>query len=135
MRGRLSGGARDPVVLLPGAMLVAAALLLYWGSRLTFLLDDWEFLLYRPGFTADSILSPHGEHISVAPVLIYKALLATVGMSSSLPYLAVSVVLFVSAAILLFLYLRRRVDPWLALLAATIVLFLGPAFDDLIWDF
>ncbi len=122
-------------VLLAGAMSVSAALLLVWGSKLTFLLDDWEFLLYRPGFSADSILSPHGEHISAAPVLIYKTLLETAGMSSSLPYLAVSVSLFLASVALLFIYLRRRVDPWLALLGAGIVLFLGPAFDDLIWDF
>jgi hypothetical protein len=116
-------------------MAVSAALILYWGSKLTFLLDDWEFLVFRRGFTADAILSPHGEHISVAPVLIYKALLSTVGMSSSLPFLAVSLALFLTTALLLFIYLRRRVDPWLALLGATLVLFLGPAFDDLIWDF
>jgi hypothetical protein len=135
MRDRLSRGARDPALLLAAGMSVSAALLLVWGSRLTFLLDDWEFLLYRPGFTADSILSPHGEHISIAPVLIYKGLLETAGMSSSLPYLAVSVALFLISALLLFVYLRRRVDPWLALLGAGVVLFLGPAFDDLIWDF
>lgn len=128
--------ALDPVVLLlAAAALAAAGLLLFWGSKLTFLLDDWEFLLYRPGFTAHSILTPHGEHISIAPILIYKALLATVGMSSSLPYLAVSIALFLTTSILLFVYLRRRVDPWLALLATAIVLFLGPAFDDLLWDF
>jgi hypothetical protein len=128
--------ALDPVVLLlAAAALASAALLLFWGSKLTFLLDDWEFLLYRPGFTAHSILSPHGEHISIAPILIYKALLATAGMSSSLPYLAVSIALFLTTSILLFVYLRRRVDPWLALLATGIVLFLGPAFDDLLWDF
>src|SRR5919204_820510 len=108
--------ALDPVVLLlAGAAAASAALLITLGSRLTFLLDDWEFLLYRQGFTADSILSPHGEHISIAPVLIYKALLATVGMDSSTPYLAVSVALLIASAVLLFLYLRRRVDPWLAL--------------------
>jgi hypothetical protein len=136
MPGRARRPAQDPVLALLGAALLAAALLLlHWGSRLTFLLDDWEFLLYRPGFTAHSILSPHGEHISIAPVLIYKGLLETVGMSSSLPYLAVSVALFLTSAALLFIYLRRRVDPWLALLGAAIVLFLGPAFDDLIWDF
>jgi len=116
-------------------MAASAALLLHWGSKLTFLLDDWEFLLYRPGFSADSILSPHGEHISAAPVLIYKGLLETAGMSSSLPYLAVSVALLLASVAFLFVYLRRRVDPWLALLGAGIVLFLGPAFDDLIWDF
>jgi hypothetical protein len=134
MRDRLGRGAA-PVWLLLAGMAASAGLLLAWGSQLTFLLDDWEFLLYRPGFTADSILAPHGEHISLAPVLIYKGLLETAGMSSSLPYLAVSVALFLTTALMLFLYLRRRVDPWLALLAAGIVLFLGPAFDDLIWDF
>jgi hypothetical protein len=134
MRDRL-GRATASVWLLAGAIVVSAGLLLVWGSKLTFLLDDWEFLVYRRGFTADAILSPHGEHISVAPVLIYKGLLETAGMSSSLPYLAVSVVLFLAAAALLFIYLRRRVDPWLALLGAGIVAFLGPAFDDLIWDF
>ncbi len=126
----------DPVLLLLAAAAVAsAALLLFWGSKLTFLLDDWEFLLYRPGFTAHSILTPHGEHISVTPILIYKALLATVGMSSSLPYLAVSIALFLTTSILLFVYLRRRVNPWLALLATVIVLFLGSAFEDLLWAF
>jgi hypothetical protein len=134
MQDRLGRGV-TVWLLLAGAMSVSAALLLAWGSQLTFLLDDWEFLLYRPGFSAHSILAPHGEHISVAPILIYKALLETAGMSSSLPYLAVSVALFLATAFLRFLYLRRRVDPWLALLAAAIVLFLGPAFDDLIWDF
>jgi hypothetical protein len=135
MRDRLGRGAAPVWLLLAGAMSVSAALLLVWGSKLTFLLDDWEFLLYRPGFTAQSILSPHGEHISIAPVLIYKGLLETAGMSSSAPYLAVSVALFLASALMLFIYLRRRVDPWLALLATAIVLFLGPAFDDLLWDF
>lgn len=122
-------------VLLAAAVAASALLLLVLGSRLTFLLDDWEFLLYRPGFTAHSILEPHGEHISIAPILIYRGLLETAGMSSSLPYLAVSVALFLTSVVLLFIYLRRRIDPWLALLGATVVLFLGPAFDDLIWDF
>jgi hypothetical protein len=135
MRDRLGRGATPDWLLLAGAMSVSATLLLALGSKLTFLLDDWEFLLYRPGFTAQSVLGPHGEHISIAPVLIYKALLETAGMSSSVPYLAASVALFLTSALLLFVYLRRRVDPWLALLAATIVLFLGPAFDDLVWDF
>ena len=133
---RLGRRGLDPVVALLGAGAAAsAALLLALGSKLTFLLDDWEFLLYRPGFTAHSILDPHGEHISIAPVLIYKALLATVGMDSSVPYLAVDVAFVVATAILLFVYLRRRVDPWLALLAAAVLLTLGPAYDDLLWDF
>ncbi|HET8814572.1 MAG TPA: hypothetical protein VFM51_06415 [Solirubrobacterales bacterium] len=113
----------------------SAFLLLYLGSKLTFLLDDWEFLLYRRDFDADAILGPHGEHIVVAPVLIYKALLATVGMGSALPYRVVSTALFLLSAALLFVYLRRRVGDWPALAATAIVLFLGAAWEDLLWSF
>lgn len=113
----------------------SACLLLYLGSRLTFLLDDWTFLLYRRGFDADAVLGPHGEHIVVAPVLIYKALLATVGMGSALPYRVVSTALFLLSAALLFVYLRRRVGDWPALAATAIVLFLGAAWEDLLWSF
>jgi hypothetical protein len=127
--------ALDPVLLLAAGAAASALLLLALGSKLTFLLDDWDFLLHRPGFTAHSILDPHNEHISIAPILIYKALLATVGMDSSLPYLAVDVALVVATAVLLFVYLQRRVDPWLALLGAALVLTLGPAYEDLLWDF
>jgi hypothetical protein len=113
----------------------SACLLLYLGSKLTFLLDDWEFLLYRRDFSADAILDPHGEHIVALPVLIYKALLATVGMGSALPYRVVSVGLFLLSAALLFAYLRRRVGDWPALAATAVVLFLGSAWEDLLWSF
>lgn len=113
----------------------SGCLLLFWGSKLTFFLDDWEFLLYRRGFNADSVLNPHGEHIVVAPILIYKALLATVGMGSALPFRVVSVGLFLLSAVLLFVYLRRRVGQWPALAATAVVLFLGAAWEDLLWSF
>jgi hypothetical protein len=129
-------GLSTPVLLLLIWLFGASAcLLLYLGSKLTFLLDDWEFLLYRQGFDADAILKPHGEHIVVLPVLIYKALQATVGMGSALPYRGVSVALFLLSAALLFVFLRRRVGDWPALAAIAIVLFLGAAWEDLLWPF
>lgn len=127
---------RDPATaLFAAAVLASGVLLLAFGSQLTFLLDDWEFLLYRRGFGEDAILAPHGEHIVVGPVLVYKALLATFGMSSALPFRFVSTAVFLLSAVLLFVYLRRRIDPWLALIGATLVLFLGPAWEDLLWPF
>lgn len=129
-------GLDTPVLLLLIWLFGASAcLLLYLGSKLTFLLDDWEFLLYRRDFDAAAILNPHGEHIVVLPVLIYKALLATVGMGSALPYRVVSTALFLASAALLFVYLRRRVGDWPALAATAIVLFLGAAWEDLLWPF
>jgi hypothetical protein len=113
----------------------SGCLLLILGSKLSFLLDDWEFLLYRRGFNAHAILAPHGEHISIAPVLIYKALLATFGMASALPFRVVSTALFLLSAALLFVYLERRIGQWPALAATAVVLFLGAAWEDLLWAF
>lgn len=123
------------LILLIWLLGASAFLLLLWGSKLTFLLDDWEFLIYRPGFNADAILEPHGPHISVAPVLVYKGLLATFGMDSALPFRVVSTALFLLSAVLLFTYLRRRVGEWPALAGTAVVLFLGAAAEDLLWSF
>jgi hypothetical protein len=133
--GTGTGPSTPALLLLVWLLGASGCLLLYLGSKLTFLLDDWEFLLYRRDFSADAILDPHGEHIVALPVLIYKALLATAGMGSALPYRVVSTALFLASAALLFVFLRRRVGDWPALAAASIVLFLGAAWEDLLWSF
>jgi hypothetical protein len=113
----------------------SACLLLYLGSKLTFFLDDWTFLLYRPGFGADAILAPHGEHIVVIPAFVYQALQETIGMGSAFPFRVISTALFLTSAALLFVFLRRRVGQWPALAATAVVLFLGAAWEDLLWPF
>ncbi|HET7443411.1 MAG TPA: hypothetical protein VFJ57_01990 [Solirubrobacterales bacterium] len=129
-------GVSNPVlILLVWLVGISGGLLLYWGSKLTFLLDDWEFLLYRRGFDSHAILDPHGEHIVVIPVLVYKALLAVFGMGSALPFRVVSTGLFLLSAVLLFVFLKRRVGEWPALAATAVVLFLGAAWEDLLWSF
>ena len=77
----------------------SAAVLLAYTREITFLLDDWEFLLYRPGFTAHSVFDPHNEHIVVVPVLIYKALLALFGMDSARPFQVASIATFLASAV------------------------------------
>jgi hypothetical protein len=127
---------RNGPVLLLGAALLGAAVMLavaQWG--VTFFQDTWAFLLDRQDLSADAIFAPHNEHIVVIPVLITKVLLAVFGMSSNTPeQVAMALTLF-AAAILLFVYFRRRVDPWIAALAATLLLFLGSAWPVLIWPF
>ena len=52
--------ARPATLLFVAAACASAALLLALGTRLTFVLDDWQFLLDKQAWTADSILLPHG---------------------------------------------------------------------------
>ncbi|HEU5253823.1 MAG TPA: hypothetical protein VFU16_10920 [Solirubrobacterales bacterium] len=124
-----------PVVLLAAALTVAFGLILVLTREMTFYQDTWAFLMERREFSADAILSPHNEHIAVFPVLIEQLLLHFFGMTSARPEYVLLAAGLVGTAALLFAYVRRRVGDWLALFAVTPVLFLGPAWEVLLWPF
>jgi hypothetical protein len=132
-RDRLSRNAS--LVLLAALLAAAAAVLLHYGHNLTFFQDTWEFLMHRRHLSADAILEPHNEHIVAIPVLINQALLRIFGMSSMTPELVALVVTLLGTAALVFVYVRRRLGPWPALMATALLLFLGPAWQDLLWPF
>jgi hypothetical protein len=127
---------RDAPVFLLGAGLTASAVLIsVWQSKLSYAFDDWDLLLGRLGSSLDVFLAPHHEHISIAPVAIYKTLLSAFGLSSPRPFQIVSACLFLAVLVLVFVYLRRRVGAWLALAGVLPLLFFGPAWDNVLWSF
>jgi hypothetical protein len=109
--------------------------LLTFASGLTYFQDAWEFLMHRRGFSADAFLAPHGEHIVLIPVGIEHLILSIFGMSSPLPEFVVLTLLLLGTATLVYVYVGRRAGPWAGLIAALLLLFLGPAWQDLLWPF
>ena len=85
--------------------------------------------------TSTRLLLPHNEHLSLVPVLVFKALFSTVGIDSYVPYRVAGLALHCGVVVLLFVYARRRVGDVLALAAAATVLFLGTAWPDVLWPF
>ena len=126
---------RNARVLLCLALAGSGALLIAWQSHLTFLIDDWDLLLLRRGFNADVLLDPHARHLIVGPALEYKAIQATLGMDSHLPYGAVATGSFLASVALLYVYVRRRVGDWVALAAVLPILVMGSAYEDLLSAF
>lgn len=124
-----------PILALGVALLASGALLLALGSGLTFFQDTWAFLMDRRAFDAHAFLAPHNEHIVLVPVAIQKLLLALFGMTSAASERVVLTALLLGTAVLLFAWVRRRVGEWPALIAAVLVLFLGPAWQVLLWPF
>jgi hypothetical protein len=122
-------------LLLCAAVAASCTLLVALDSQLTFVSDDWQLLVERRRLSLDAVMRPFHEHIVLAPAVIYRVLLHVFGMSSALPYFAVSIGLFALSAALLFVYARRRVGEGPALAAALVVLFLGAASEDLLWAF
>jgi hypothetical protein len=127
--------AAAPVVCLAAAVAASGTILLVYQSHLTFYVDDWTFLLDRRGSSVGVFLDPYNNHIVLAPLAIYKALLELFGMTSALPFQIVSTLVFLLSVVLLFVYVRRRVGGWLALLGSILILFLGAAWTDLLFSF
>ena len=127
--------ARNARILLGLGLAASGALLIAWQSHLTFLIDDWDLLLARRGFNAHALLDPHARHLIIGPALIYKAIQATVGMDSILPYAVAAIGSFLASVLLLFIYLSRRVGDWVALAAVLPVLVMGTAYQDLLSAF
>jgi hypothetical protein len=123
------------VLLAAGAMAFSGVLLLHWFSRITFWRDEWGFLLHRRGWSVGTFLDPAGEHLSAAPILIYKLLLEATGMNSPRPYQVVAVLFFLLSVALLFVYVRGRAGEWLALAGVLPILFLGPSWSDLLFPY
>lgn len=124
-----------PVIGLCIAVIVFSALYASLVWNLTFYQDTWEFLVNRRGFSADSLLKPHNEHIVLIPVLLQQLQLWLFGMGSAAPEYVLQGMFLILAAVALFLYVRRRCGGWLALGSAVLLLFLGPAWETILWPF
>jgi hypothetical protein len=114
---------------------VGAVVLVQTTSGTTFWADEWQWILYRRGGGLATLLDPHNSHLSLVPVLIYKALFATVGMNHYWPYRAVLIGAQLACVLLVFIYARARVGGYAALLAAGLILFFGPGWQDILWPF
>jgi hypothetical protein len=127
---------RNAPLALLGLVLFGSVALLLWLCRdLTFFQDTWAFLLHRQDNSLDSFLAPHNEHIVLVSVSLEKVLVDVFGMTSALPEQAAMALLLAVAAGLLFVYVRRRLGPWPALMATALLLFLGSGWPVLLWPF
>lgn len=126
-----------PATVIHLATLVAGFLVLLHANRdQWFFGDEWDFLADR-GVRGDyGLWMPHTEHWSTAPILIYRALYATVGLRSYVPYVVVLLLLHVAVTHLLWQLMRKAgVDPALATALAAVYAVLGAGYENLLWAF
>lgn len=125
----------SPLVVLAALLAITALLLAYLGRGTIFFYDEWTFVLERRGGGIESFLRPHNEHLSLIPAAVYKLLLATVGLDGYPVYRSLLLLMHLGVGALVYLLARRRVGPWAALLAVVPVLFMGRAWENLLWAF
>ena len=109
----------------------------YLDRNLWFFGDEWDFLTRRGLHGAHfSIWSPHNEHWSVLPILLWRAIYSLEHLSSYWPYLLPLLLVHVAVVHLLWRRcLREGADPWVATALATLFAFLGAGAEDLVWAF
>lgn len=127
--------ARLPWLILAVAAIASFVWIISRDAHLTFIADDWELLVNRQGTGISYFLDSFHGNILIGPAIVYNSLRALIGIDSATPFFVVSITAFVTSGVLLFVYLRRRVGDWPALIAAILLLFLGAAFEDLLFAF
>lgn len=126
----------QPASIVLGALLLFGGLVLvYAGRHLTFFYDEWTFVLTRRGSNLGAYLDPHNGHFVLVPVVIYKLLFAILGLRHYTPYQIITVLLHLLSCGLLYALVRPRVGPWLALVPTALLLFMGSAWQILLWPF
>lgn len=106
---------------------LALACLAFLGRSTTFWFDDWVILTSpgREGWTLDALMSPHNDHWQLTQMMVWKALQATIGLRSHLPYLLATLVMHVVAALAVYGLVRRQAGPFVAFAAGLLFLLLG----------
>lgn len=126
-----------PASLALTVALVAASVLylLNLGRRTTFFYDEWSWVVNRRGWAPHNFLAEHNGHFVALPVLLYHLLFSTAGLRAYLPYRLLLMGFHAATCLLLYFYARRRVDPWLATVAAGSMCLIGAAYQNLVWPF
>ena len=133
MRGRLRIEASTLAWIgLAALLLFTAAVVLRETRDTTLWGDDMGWALNR---RSGSLLRPHNGHFSLIPLLLYRALFATAGLTDYLPYRVMITVGHLAVGALLYVYARRRIGPIAALLPTAVLLTLGPAWQNFLWPF
>lgn len=138
MRARLRSLINDPrlpVWLFVGASVVAAVVLMRLHRGIFYFADDWNFLLERNGTFISRLFEDHNGHLVVFPYVTFKTIVTLFGAGTMWPFQLLSTVLHLLVAVLLFAWVRQRVDDWVALFAGVVVLFLGSGWEMIFWSF
>jgi hypothetical protein len=115
---------------------VAAAVLIYHLTRgSSFSTDDWAWIDARRGNSLHTFLAPYNDHLSLVPIAIYRLMFAVFGIGDFAPYRVLLLVVASATAIAIFAYARQRAGGFCALLVATLLLFLGPGWNDIMQPF
>ncbi len=107
---------------------LAAGLIMLIGREVALIGDQWKWIFGGLHVNAGEILQDDNGHLMATTLALYDVL-PLIGLDHLWVYRAVALVLHLAVALLVFYLARRRLGPWLAVVPATLVAFLGTGAD------
>ncbi len=135
LEGIVGAVERHSVWALSGLMALSAAVLLYMGRGLSFFYDEWEWVIHDHSGGLHWLFVAHVGNISVFPAAVYRALFYLIGLNHYAVFRLDVIALHLICGALVYVTAARRIARPPALLAAALILFLGAAWEDLLWGF
>lgn len=121
------------------AWAVAVLLSLRWlddlGSGRTFFFDEWDFVVGRWRFEADTFLAPHNGHLSIVPASVFYTMFELVGLDNFRAFRLFGLLVHVSVATAVLVYVRRRLGSLAGLGGGIAILLLGSGWQNILWPF
>jgi hypothetical protein len=112
----------------------AAVFVLVTNRGSWFYLDEWDFAVRAESFSAESIFYPQNQNWHSTLVLVDRLLLELFGFDTYVPFRIVGAVLVAAVGLLAYVYARRRIGPWWALLPLGLVA-VSPGYEVVLWPF
>ncbi len=112
---------------------VGLTFVMWRGRANSFFFDDWSWIEFRRT-GVHAMLASYNQHLVIAPVAAYQALLATLGLTHYWPYRLLAAVGHLACATAVFAFARRRIGGAALLLTAPIV-FLGAGWESIFEGF
>lgn len=132
-------GDADPALwwsTLAFAAIVLAGFVVYLtlGRHLWFYSDEWDYVVDRHLSQPASLFRAHNGQWQTIPIVVWRMLLHFTGLRTYLPYLVLTILLYLFCCTLLYvLMLRARIRPAIAAVAGGTSVFLGFAASDAVF--
>jgi hypothetical protein len=122
-------------IVLGCAAAIAGLLILVETRSNTFFNDEIAvFQRLGEGVDVESMLEPHGRHLILPAHLLYAAIFSWVGPSYT-AFRVLGVLVLLACVVLFYVLAKRRAGATGALVSAIVLLFLGSAWEALLWPF
>lgn len=127
------------VLILAATWFLVVGFAVLWLDRLgegrTFFFDEWNFVVGGWRLEPDTFLAAHNGHLSIVPASVFYAMFETVGLDNYRAFRLLGIIVHVSVATAVMLYVRRRLGSLAGLGAGIAILLLGTGWQNILWPF